>query len=83
MMEPDFDRALHDDDAWAHLVEARQERLRQFLRWAAACEARTREVSLRLENRDDIVRCRDVVDMFDEPWWAVVVYSCFDSTTGT
>lgn len=20
--------------------------------------------------------------MFDEPWWAVVVYSCFDSTTG-
>lgn len=82
-MESALERALHDDGAWAHLVETRQERLRRFLRWAAACEAGTREMSLRLENRDDIVRCREVVDMFDEPWWAVVVYSCFDSTTGT
>ncbi len=79
VMEPVLARALHDDDAWAGLVEGRQEQLRQFLRWAAAREAGTRKASLRLENRDDIVRCRDI-DMFDEPWWAVVVYSCFDST---
>ena len=72
-----LERALHDDDAWAGLVEGRQEQLRQFLRWAAAREAGTRKASLRLENRDDIVRCREVIDIFDEPWWAVVVYSCF------
>lgn len=82
-MEPVLERALHDDDAWAGLVEGRQEQLREFLRWAAAREAGTRKASLRLENRDDIVRCREVIDMFDEPWWAVVVSSCFDSTTGT
>jgi hypothetical protein len=83
VMEAALERALHDDGAWADLVEGRREQLRQFLWWAAACEAGTRKTSLRLENRDDIVRCREVVDMFDEPWWAIVIYSCFDSTTGT
>jgi len=33
--------------------------------------------------RDDIVRCGAVLPLFEEPWWGVVVYSCFDSLTGT
>lgn len=83
LTETELGRALADGSAWRDLVRQRRHHLGQFLRWAAACETGTRETSLRLENRDDIVRCREVLRLFDEPWWGVVVYSCFDSTTGT
>ena len=82
MTEAELQRALASDDAWRDIVHQRRLNLRAFLRWAWACEVGTPETSLRLENRDDIVRCREVLDLFAAPWWGVVVYSCFDSTTG-
>lgn len=83
MIEANLDKVLEDEGAWFDLVRSRREPIAQFLRWAAACEAGTRETSMRLENRDDIVRCRETLPLFEEEWWGVVVYSCFDSTTGT
>lgn len=82
MTEAALERALADEGAWRDLVHQRRQYLRNFLRWAQACEGVTRETSLRLENRDDIARCSDLLELFMEPWWGVVVYSCFDSTTG-
>jgi len=82
MTEAELERALANEGAWRDVVHRRRHNLGSFLRWAQACEVGTREASLRLENRDDIVRCREVLDLFDAPWWGVVVYSCFDSTTG-
>lgn len=78
-----LDRAIEDEEAWFELVRSRKGPIAHFLRWAAACEAGTRQTSLRLEKRDDIVRCRESLPLFEDEWWGVVVYSCFDSTTGT
>lgn len=61
------------------LVGARSVHIGTFLSWAASQE-RTR--SLRLAERPDIERTRQVIDKFGEPWWAAVVYSCFDSVSG-
>lgn len=78
-------RSVRDDDAWGLLVDARATELRHFLDWAAACEAGAPETSLRLRLRlrSDVVRCRSTLNLFDESWWGVVVYSCFDSAAGT
>ena len=38
---------------------------------------------MRWRARSDIEEARQIVPMFDEPWWAVVVYSCFNSKVGT
>lgn len=76
-------RSVRDDDAWGLLLDARAIELRHFLDWAAACEAGAPETSLRSRTRPDVVRCRSTLDLFDEPWWGVVVYSCFDSLAGT
>lgn len=78
----DLDSALHDEASWRGLVEARSAELGHFLRWAAACEENRPETSLRFRHRDDIKRCRSVLKHFYEPWWGVVVYSCFDSVLG-
>lgn len=83
MTEAELEHAVTDDGAWRHVAHQRRQGLGRFLRWARACEAGTRQTSLRLENRDDILRCRDTLELFAERWWGVVVYSCFDSTTGT
>jgi hypothetical protein len=74
--------ALRDAGTWRDLLLSRRQPLAQFLRWAAACETGAPHTSLRLEHRGDIGRCRHALPLFDEPWWGVVVYSCFDSTTG-
>lgn len=78
----DLDSALRDEASWRGLVEARSAELGHFLRWAAACEENSPETSLRFRHRDDIKRCRSVLKHFYEPWWEVVVYSCFDSVLG-
>src|SRR5688572_3475753 len=83
MKQSDLELALRSQEGWERLVEARSRELRQFLRWAAACEAGGHATSLRLENREDIARCRAILELFFQPWWAVAVYSCFDSVTGT
>src|SRR5918996_6394136 len=65
---------------WADLVDARRWQLSRFLLWAAERETVD---SMRLSNRADIRRTRAILDSFDHPWWAVVVYTCFDSEVGT
>jgi hypothetical protein len=68
------------EEDWIRLVEARRRQLARFLRWAAEREA---VESMRLSNRSDLGRVKGVLDAFDEPWWAAVVYTCFDSQVGT
>jgi hypothetical protein len=70
-----------DRERW-HLVTERQAGIRTFLKWAAAYE-RDPRTSRRFENRRDLKRVQEVLHLFREPWWGVVVYSCFDSVTGT
>lgn len=62
-----------------HLVSRRQRHIARFLSWAAEQEVTG---SMRLANRADISRANRVMDAFGEPWWAVVVYTCFDSEVG-
>lgn len=64
---------------WQSLVTDRRGPLGRFLSWAAEREGTD---SMRLANRHDIGRVRTVADAFLEPWWATVVYSCFDSVIG-
>ncbi len=75
------DRRL-DDDNWDTLLTARRGPVTDFLHWAEERE-RTPGRSMRLENREDLTRVRQVLPLFGEPWWAAVVYSCFDSVRGT
>lgn len=69
-----------DDDDWAALVGLRRQQIARFLSWAAEREVVN---SMRLANRRDVARVREITDAFGEPWWAAVVYSCFDSEVGT
>lgn len=71
-----------EPDFWA-LVDRRRLSLGRFMSWAAACESAGPGNSLRFRHRSDVDRCRSVLGHFDESWWGVVVFSCFDSTTGT
>lgn len=78
----DLERAVASEpDFWA-LVDQRRLSLGRFLSWAAAREGAGPGCSLRFPHRSDVDRCRSVLPYFDEPWWGVVVYSCFDSTIG-
>jgi hypothetical protein len=69
-----------EPQTFAALVRSRRRFVREFLDWAAEREASGR--SLRLERRDDVVRCQSIIGLFESPWWAVCVYSCFDSCVG-
>jgi hypothetical protein len=73
-------RLPNTDDEWTTLVRTRRGRIGRFLSWAAEREATD---SMRLANRGDIGRVRRIANAFGEPWWAAVVYSCFDSELGT
>ncbi len=75
------DRRLADAD-WDALLTARRALVTDFLLWAKERE-RTPGRSMRLRNREDLTRVRQVLPLFGEPWWAAVVYSCFDSVRGT
>jgi hypothetical protein len=75
------DRRLADAD-WDALLTARRSTVIDFLLWADERE-RTPGRSMRLENREDLTRVRQVLPLFGKPWWAAVVYSCFDSVRGT
>jgi hypothetical protein len=74
---PDVDRAM-----FFALVEKRAAGIAEFLAWASECEVEPAS-SVRFEHRPDHVYCRSVLGRFFEPWWGVVVYSCFDSVNGT
>jgi len=75
------DRTLTDAD-WQALLIVRRGPVTDFLLWAEERE-RTPGRSMRLRNREDLHRVRQVLPLFGEPWWAAVVYSCFDSVRGT
>jgi hypothetical protein len=75
------DRRLADAD-WEALIAACRAPVTDFLLWAKQRE-RTPGRSMRLENREDLARVGQVLPLFGEPWWAAVVYSCFDSVRGT
>ncbi len=68
------------EEDWTGLVGARRRQLARFLSWAAVREIGD---SLRLSNRGDVRRVQAILDAFAEPWWAAVVYTCFDSEVGT
>jgi hypothetical protein len=70
-----------DSDRW-DLVKANAVAIRDFLEWSATCESRT-GWSMRWRARPDLEEARDMIPLFEEPWWAVVVYSCFNSKVGT
>lgn len=74
-----FDLPASDGD-WASLIQARRRHIARFLTWAAGRESVD---SMRLTNRGDLRRVRAVQDLFEEPWWGAVVYTCFDSEVGT
>jgi hypothetical protein len=68
--------------SWDALLTARRGPVTDFLLWAEERE-RSPVRSMRLENREDLIRVRQILPLFGEPWWAAVVYSCFDSVRGT
>jgi hypothetical protein len=70
-----------DSDRW-DLVKANAIAIRDFLEWSATCDARP-DWSMRWRARPDLEEAREMIPLFEEPWWAVVVYSCFNSKVGT
>lgn len=71
---------LERDELFA-LVDQRADAVRTYLEWARDND--TEQWSARMTERPDIRRAAEAVELFPEDWWGLVVYSCFDSTTGT
>jgi hypothetical protein len=69
-----------NEDQWTALVDSRRDALREFLMWANSRERSGR--SMRLANRTDLSRVREIVPGFPEQWWRLS-HTCFDSVTGT
>ena len=82
-MPTSLEVALSDERRFFDLVDSRAAQIAEYLREAADREAGGTKSSLRFENRPDHRNCRKVISLFPEPWWGVVVYSCFDSVDGT
>jgi hypothetical protein len=61
-------------------VDEREAAVREYLLWAQTND--TEQWSIRMAQRPDIKRADESAALFPERWWGVVVYSCFDSTTG-
>jgi hypothetical protein len=62
------------------LVDERREEVRAFLDWADAAE--NSGWSLRMRNRPDIRHAAEAAALFPEPWWGLVVFTCFGSVKG-
>jgi hypothetical protein len=62
------------------IVEKRHEQVREYLEWAKAND--NEQWTFRMHARPDIARAAEAAALFPDDWWGVVVYSCFDSTTG-
>ena len=67
------------DDLFA-IVGQRREAVREYLEWAKMND--NEQWTFRMHARPDIARAAEAAALFPEAWWGVVVYSCFDSTTG-
>ncbi len=72
------ERVSRDD--LLRLVRTRRRSIRSFLEWADRTEADGE--SVRWEARRDIEEAREAAGWFEEPWWGVVVFSCFSSLQG-
>lgn len=64
-------------DELVSLVNRRCEHVRGFLEWAELEE--TKGTSMYVVNRPDIEDARAAADLFPDPWWGIVVFSCFGS----
>ncbi len=62
------------------LVERRRTEVRNYLEWARAHDGDGS--TYRMTERPDIRRAGEAARLFAEPWWGVIVYSCFDATLG-
>jgi hypothetical protein len=62
------------------IVEQRSEEVREYLEWAKAND--NEKWTFRMHARPDLARAAQSAALFGDQWWGVVVYSCFDSTTG-
>ncbi len=62
------------------IVEQRRDAVREYLEWAKAND--NQQWTFRMHARPDIARAAEAAALFADDWWGVVVYSCFDSTTG-
>jgi hypothetical protein len=69
-----------DEREFLSLIHTREDEVRQFLEWANHCEQSNH--SLRLANRPDIPDAADAARAFVEPWWGIVVFTCFGSRIG-
>lgn len=78
-----LEAALSDQRAFLSLVDSRAAPIAEYLQEAADRESGGTKSSLRFENRPDHRNSRKIIPLFREPWWGVVVYSCFDSVNGT
>lgn len=62
-------------------ARGRQRQMRQFLDWVAEHEASGN--SLRAQARPDIADAKEAIKKFpDNPWWGLVIFSCFGSLKG-
>lgn len=68
-------------DELLSLVNERRELVRDFLDWAEQHE--TGSGSMYLANRPDISDAREAAALFPNPWWGVVVFTCFGSLKST
>lgn len=62
------------------LVDKRVEAVRDYLLWARAND--NEQWSFRMTARTDIGLAAEAAKAFPEPWWGVVVFTCFGSVRG-
>jgi hypothetical protein len=62
------------------LVDKRKDQIRRYLGWARQND--NEKDSYRMADRDDIKEAKRAAELFPEPWWGVVVFTCFGSLTG-
>jgi hypothetical protein len=61
-------------------VDNRAESVREYLLWSR--ENDNEERSFRMTKRPDIAEAKRAAKVFVEPWWGVVVFTCFGSERG-
>lgn len=64
-------------DALMALADERRDPVRDFIDWADRHEHQS--WSMYLANRPDIEDARQAAALYPDPWWGVVVFTCFGS----
>src|SRR4051794_11926368 len=68
-------------DELLSIVDERREQVRNFIDWAGRHE--NDSWSMYLSNRPDIRDARQAAVLYPDPWWGVVVFTCFGSLHST